>query len=418
LCLGACEIVGALSQAPSFWGDLSLQTVAFNGTNYQIPNRAGENGWATVLTTFLAAVATSAQTTSNQRVGTRVALTTPVTVAATDYAVIVKLTTPAAVAVSLPAGAAGRTFVVVDGTGDAYTNNITITANGTDKIQGAATYVVNENYGSLTLVWDAAAASPSWRIASSFSGDNPVVAGMRITAGTASTSTTSGTVIVTGGAGVSGAIYAGSLQDTPIGSTTRSSGAFTTLGANGAVTMTAGTASTSTGTGTLVVTGGLGASGAIYASSLVLSSSATVGGNTTGDSNLGTISSVTLSSYYEGTFTVDFSVGMNTGTNNVTVQYRRVGRLVTIILPQTLVTAGVSIAYWNTASAAIPSALRPSTTSVEGAVVTTSGSRDVSMGQYEIKTNGAIEVNRTTGSWVATTANCGFQPFSVTYNCA
>lgn len=89
-----------------------------------------------------------------------------------------------------------------------------------------------------------------------------------LTANTASTSTTSGTLVVTGGLGVSGAIYAGSLQNTPIGGTTRSSGAFTTLTSNAATTFTQNTASTSTTTGTLVVTGGIGASGAIYAGSL------------------------------------------------------------------------------------------------------------------------------------------------------
>ena len=90
-----------------------------------------------------------------------------------------------------------------------------------------------------------------------------------LTAGTASTSTTSGTLVVTGGVGVSGAINAGSLQNTPIGSTTANSGAFTTLTANGATTLTADTASTSTTSGTLVVTGGVGVSGQVTAEDIV-----------------------------------------------------------------------------------------------------------------------------------------------------
>jgi hypothetical protein len=87
---------------------------------------------------------------------------------------------------------------------------------------------------------------------------------------TSSTNTTTGALVVTGGVGVSGAMFVGgaldaaSLQNTPIGSTTRSSGAFTTLTSNGATTFTVGTASTSTTTGALVVTGGVGVSGAIY----------------------------------------------------------------------------------------------------------------------------------------------------------
>lgn len=105
-----------------------------------------------------------------------------------------------------------------------------------------------------------------------------------LTANTASTSTTTGTLVVTGGVGVSGDVYAstfygnfsggisggatitgGTINNASIGATTRSSGAFTTLTANGATTLTANTASTSTTTGTLVVTGGVGVSGTVYA---------------------------------------------------------------------------------------------------------------------------------------------------------
>jgi hypothetical protein len=259
-----------------------MESISFAGTTYQFPNRAGENGWATALTSYLRAIGTYAQTTSNQRVGTRVATTTPVTVASSDYAVIVKLTAPGAVAVTLPAGATGRTFVITDGTGDAYTNNITITPDGTDKIQGASSYVMNENYGSVTLIWDAAASSPSWRIASSFAGDNPVVASLRATAGTASTSTTTGTIIVTGGVGVSGAIYAGSLQATPVGSTTAASGAFTTLTSTGASTL--GSASNA------VVTIGHSASTAAH---LAYGRSLTFTGDTGGDAVLALVSAST-----------------------------------------------------------------------------------------------------------------------------
>lgn len=88
------------------------------------------------------------------------------------------------------------------------------------------------------------------------------------TANTASTNTTTGAVIVTGGLGVGGAIYAGSIQNTPIGSTTANTAAFTTLTANNAVTFTAGTSSTTTTTGTVVITGGLGVSGRINAANV------------------------------------------------------------------------------------------------------------------------------------------------------
>jgi hypothetical protein len=88
------------------------------------------------------------------------------------------------------------------------------------------------------------------------------------TQGTGSTSTTTGTLVVTGGVGISERLYAGSLQNTPIGSVTANSAAFTTLTANNTVTFTQGTGSTSTTTGTLVVTGGVGISERLYAGSL------------------------------------------------------------------------------------------------------------------------------------------------------
>jgi hypothetical protein len=89
-----------------------------------------------------------------------------------------------------------------------------------------------------------------------------------LTQGTGSTSTTSGTLVVTGGVGISERLYAGSLQNTPIGSVTASTAALTTLTANAAVTFTQGTGSTSTTSGTLVVTGGVGISERLYAGSL------------------------------------------------------------------------------------------------------------------------------------------------------
>ena len=88
------------------------------------------------------------------------------------------------------------------------------------------------------------------------------------TANAASTSTTSGSIIVTGGAGISGAVYAGSLQGTPIGSSSRSTALFTNLGSNGDVAFTKNVASTNTTTGTLVVAGGVGIAGALHAGSI------------------------------------------------------------------------------------------------------------------------------------------------------
>lgn len=73
--------------------------------------------------------------------------------ATTDYCIVVNKTTGAATTVNLPAVAAGLTFVIKDGKGDAATNNITLTpAAGT--IDGAATKVMNLNYDSMTVICD------------------------------------------------------------------------------------------------------------------------------------------------------------------------------------------------------------------------------------------------------------------------
>jgi len=100
-----------------------------------------------------------------------------------------------------------------------------------------------------------------------------ITAGGNIVAasGTASTNTTSGALVVggTGGLGVGGQIYAGGIQNTPIGATTASTGAFTTLTSSGTsihygnIVAASGTTSTSNVTGAMVVTGGLGVSGNI-----------------------------------------------------------------------------------------------------------------------------------------------------------
>ena len=68
--------------------------------------------------------------------------------------------------------------------------------------------------------------------------------GLRVNTTTTSTSTTSGALIVGGGAGIGGTVYAGSIQNTPIGTTTASTGYFTTFNA------------TNVSTGNAVISGG------------------------------------------------------------------------------------------------------------------------------------------------------------------
>jgi hypothetical protein len=62
--------------------------------------------------------------------------------------------TSAARSLDLPAVSATLYLVVKDVTGSAATNNITITTPGAETIDGAATYVIDANYASVTIVSD------------------------------------------------------------------------------------------------------------------------------------------------------------------------------------------------------------------------------------------------------------------------
>jgi hypothetical protein len=80
---------------------------------------------------------------------------TPYVASSTDYFLGVT-TSSLAITIELPnAPATGRTFVVKDSTGNAATNNITITTvGGTVDIDGATTYVINTAYQSIGVLFD------------------------------------------------------------------------------------------------------------------------------------------------------------------------------------------------------------------------------------------------------------------------
>ena len=129
---------------------------------------------------------------------------------------------------------------------------------------------------------------PSWTVAGAVT-----VTSQSVTASTASTTTGTGALVVTGGVGIGGAAFVGGA----INATASTASSSTTTGAvivtggvgvggaayiGGAVRATAGTASTSTTTGTLVVTGGVGVSGALHtgADAVINGANAGVGAGT------------------------------------------------------------------------------------------------------------------------------------------
>lgn len=134
------------------------------GTTYSVP-ASGEVNWP-ALSNYLIALA-GAQSTTNQKTAVRVAASSPVTVvSASDCVVITNLTVAGAVAVNLPAGVSGQLFVIADGKGDAATNNITITPNGVETINGAASYVIGTNRGAVMVSYQTAS---GWVIVAEFS---------------------------------------------------------------------------------------------------------------------------------------------------------------------------------------------------------------------------------------------------------
>ncbi len=137
------------------------QNVNWNGTTYAIPD-AGNVNWPS-LTNFLLALGNNAAVAIQAKQAIRLATATPVTVSATtDYCVVTDLSVAGAVAVNLPAGVNGQIFVIVDGKGDAGSNNITITPNGAQTIKGAATLVLNHNSQAVMLQYSST--GTDWKV--------------------------------------------------------------------------------------------------------------------------------------------------------------------------------------------------------------------------------------------------------------
>ena len=133
---------------------------------------------------------------------------------------------------------------------------------------------------------------------------------------TASISASSNTIVARDGSGIIRSI---SIQDTPIGTSSPAAGGFTTLNASGLARITNTTASSSTSTGALVVSGGVGVSGTIYAGGF----NGNLTGNVTGTASAATLAANATSSYkVENTVTGTNSVELVRGNMADNDQFR------------------------------------------------------------------------------------------------
>lgn len=131
----------------------------FDGISYNVPltgelNWGGLGGAGTAVNDLLIALASKAALKTTQKQTVRTATSSPDSVQTTDAIVIYKLTVPGTVASTLPTGVANQIFYIVDGTGDAATNNITIGTTGGQTINGVSTYVIKKNRESVVFVFD------------------------------------------------------------------------------------------------------------------------------------------------------------------------------------------------------------------------------------------------------------------------
>lgn len=133
--------------------------------------------------------------------------------------------------------------------------------------------------------------------------------------------------------------------------------------------------------------------------------------NTTGDSNLGTISSVVNGAYYEGTFPINWTGAQ---TISVTARYVKAGKMVTVFVPQVLPAACSASSF--TASAAIPSGLRVSGTNIRVPIFSNSGGVPTTiMSDFQFNgSNGNLAINLS-NNVSAFASTCGYGDFSFSY---
>jgi len=123
--------------------------VTYDGISYSIPEQ-NEVGWSS-LTDYLVALSSGAST-KQMLYSVRLITSAPSTLTTTDTVVLINVASPSAI--TFPAGTSGQFYTVIDTSGAANTNNITITASGGQLLNGAASYVINSVFGAVTFQFD------------------------------------------------------------------------------------------------------------------------------------------------------------------------------------------------------------------------------------------------------------------------
>ena len=88
-----------------------------------------------------------------------------ITIGASDDIVVLAVNTAAAREITLPSVSAvsdGRFYIVIDEYGSAYDNNITLTPNGSDTINGESSLVIDSSYSA---TWVIADGTSNWLVA-------------------------------------------------------------------------------------------------------------------------------------------------------------------------------------------------------------------------------------------------------------
>lgn len=172
--LTATRVQGALDQAAdaeNTFIDTTASALTSNRVEAAVNELANDSGLMAYSNTVSGLQATTVKAALDELARARV-ISTPgdaslVTLDTTQSDIVIINTSTQAVTVNLPAisglGGVARRYVIKD-SGNATVNNITISPNGSETIEGMATALIRTNYTSLTVVANAAATPDDWLV--------------------------------------------------------------------------------------------------------------------------------------------------------------------------------------------------------------------------------------------------------------